>query len=378
MSELAGPLRHTALYDFHVSHGGRMVDFAGYELPVHYVGAGVVAEHLHTRASASLFDVSHMAAIELVGPGTAVALEHLVPSNLLGLTSGQLRYTVLTTEGGGILDDMMVTAWADDHLGLVVNASRTEIDLAHLSALLPAGVQVRHRRDLGLLALQGPKAATVLGRLAGPDVVTMPFMTAGPMNVAGIRATLSRCGYTGEDGFELLAPVDRLVELAERILAEEEVALAGLGARDTLRLEAGLCLYGNDLTEDTTPVEAGLSWIIQRRRREQGGFFGAARILAQLREGPPRLRVGLKPEGRRPIRAGSILRRPDRDSDATVGSVSSGGYGPTIGGPVAVGYVVPDSATVGTQLVAMLPGRANPEPIVVTDAVFVPHRYRQS
>jgi aminomethyltransferase len=362
------PLRRTPLHPLHVEAGARLVDFAGWELPVHF--DGVIAEHTWCRSSAALFDVSHMGVIELHGPDRAGALEALVPSSIDGLGEGRQRYTVLTNDGGGVLDDLMVTD-RGDHLTLVVNAARRDVDLAHLRAGLAGDVEATPRPDLALLALQGPAAAAVLAR-HDPAVAGLEFLQAAPATVAGVGVVVSRSGYTGEDGFELVVSGERAVDVARALLGDDAVRPAGLGARDTLRLEAGLCLYGQDLDQTTTPVEAGLGWIVHKRRREGGGFRGARVILAQLAAGPPRRRVGLRPHGRRPVRQGTPLLTSDGDR---AGAVTSGGFGPTVGHPVAMGYVPAALADPGTRLVADL--RGTEVPVTVVPLPFVPHRYHR-
>lgn len=361
-------LRHTCLYDLHVRRGGRLVEFAGYEMPVRYE-PGPIAEHQQCRNQAALFDVSHMGVVHVDGPGAAEALEQLVPAAITTLGEQRMRYTVLTNDTGGIIDDLMVACEGEDRLTLVVNAATKEDDIAHLRAGLPAAVRVEHRTDLALLALQGPEAAAVLGRFA-PDVAALTFMQTASAQVADIPVGVSRSGYTGEDGFELTVGVDRAIELAEALLAEPEVDLAGLAARDSLRLEAGLCLYGHDLDATTSPIEAALAWTIQARRRAEGNFPGAGRILAELRDGPSRRRVGLAPIGRKPVRDGAAL----RTSDGTpAGVVTSGGYGPTLGAPIAMGYVADGLHATGTELIADV--RGTDVPCQIIDLPFVPHRY---
>jgi aminomethyltransferase len=297
----ASPLRTVPLDSWHRALGARMVPFAGYTLPVQYdltgrlsarCRGGVMAEHLHCREKAALFDVSHMGQAWMTGATAAAALERLVPGELIGLRSGRQRYTLLTNEAGGILDDLMVARLAEDRLFLVVNASRKAEDLAHIAEALPAGVKLDVIEDRALLALQGPLAAAVLGRLS-PAATSLPFLGVGTFDVAGIPCVVTRSGYTGEDGFEMSVPADRAEALAGALLAEEEVAPAGLGARDSLRLEAGLCLYGNDIDELTSPIEAGLGCVIGKRRREAWDFPGGVVIRDQAEHGPPRLRVGL-------------------------------------------------------------------------------------
>jgi aminomethyltransferase len=361
--------RRTPLYDLHRELGGRIVAFAGCELPVQYP-AGILAEHQHCRTAAALFDVSHMGQVRLDGADAASALEHLVPADLQSLAQGRARYTQLTNATGGILDDLIVSN-AGDHLFVVVNAGNRDADLAHLRAALEPAVRVTEFADRALLALQGPQAGAVLARLA-PACAELRFMTTSLMDVAGTPGRVSRLGYTGEDGFEISVPAAAAVTLARRLLAEPEVAPAGLGARDSLRLEAGLPLHGHDIDPATTPVEAGLAFSIGKRRREQGGFPGAEVILHQLAEGPARRLVGIRPEGRAPAREGTAIQRPDGSS---IGTVTSGGFGPTVGGPVAMGYVAANAAAPGTEIVLLVRGK--PLPARVAELPFVPHRYHR-
>jgi aminomethyltransferase len=364
---LAPPLRRTPLYRLHRARGARMVPFAGYEMPVQYP-TGIVAEHLHTRAKAGLFDVSHMGQIRLRGADAARLMERLVPGDLQALAAGRMRYTLLLNEQGGILDDLMATR-CDDGLLLVVNAARKEADLAHLRASLDPGVAIEPHFERALLALQGPAAAAVLARLA-PSVETMPFMSGLRATVAGASVFITRSGYTGEDGYEIACAPDDAVALAEALLDQPEVAPIGLGARDTLRLEAGLCLYGHDIDETTTPVEAGLAWTIGKRRRQARDFPGAEIILRQLADGPTRKRVGIRPDGRAPAREGTIV------LDAVgqpVGRVTSGGFGPSVGGPIAMGYVEAAQAAEGGVLSLVV--RGVPRPAHVVSLPFVPPRY---
>ncbi|MDP6830161.1 MAG: glycine cleavage system aminomethyltransferase GcvT, partial [Alphaproteobacteria bacterium] len=326
-------LKTTALHDLQVALGGKMVPFAGYEMAVNFP-LGVLGEHKHTRAAAGLFDVSHMGQVRLSGAGRAEALESLLPADIASLPPGAMRYSQLTNDAGGIIDDLMVTN-AGDYLYLVVNGANKDGDLAHLRAALPDGIAVEHRTEDALLALQGPRTAAVMARLA-PDTASMVFMTAKALSVGGIDCYVTRSGYTGEDGFEISLPGERAEDLARLLLAQEEVEAIGLGARDSLRLEAGLCLHGHDIDPTTTPIEAGLNWSIQKRRRQEGGFPGAEMIQAQLRDGPARKRVGILPEGRAPAREGTVI----IDADGTeIGAVTSGGFGPSLGGPLAMGYV---------------------------------------
>lgn len=358
----------TPLNALHRELGGRMVDFAGYDMPVQF--AGIMAEHTHTRTRAGLFDVSHMGQAVLTGEGADDALEALVPSNIRELKPGRQRYTMLLNDDGGILDDLMVTR-RDNDLLLVVNAACKEADVAHIRANLPAGVTLTTLDDRALLALQGPEAETVLEELV-PGVAAMKFMDAAGFNWDGADLWISRSGYTGEDGYEISIPADRSEDLARTLLADDRVEPIGLGARDSLRLEAGLCLYGHDIDTTTSPVEAGLVWAMQKRRREQGGFPGAERVQRELASGPSRHRVGLKPEGRAPVREGAEL--TDMDGNA-IGLVTSGGFGPSAGHPVAMGYVAAGHETAGTQVQAMVRGKALP--MTVTELPFVQQTYKR-
>ncbi|HEY1299257.1 MAG TPA: glycine cleavage system aminomethyltransferase GcvT [Stellaceae bacterium] len=363
----AAPLKQTALYALHLRLGARMVPFAGYEMPVQYP-AGIIAEHLHTRARAGLFDVSHMGQLRLSGPDPAAALEALVPGEIGTLAPLRMRYTLLLNEAGGILDDLMATRIGDG-LMLVVNAARKDADFAHLRAHLPGSSTVERLDDRALLALQGPAATDVLARF-DPGIARLPFMAAVETRLDGHSAFVTRSGYTGEDGFEISLSAGAAAGLAERLLAQPEVAPAGLGARDSLRLEAGLCLWGHDIDETTTPVEAGLTWAIGKRRRDEGGFPGAAVILRQLADGPARRRVGIRPEGRAPAREGAAV--TDHTGNE-IGRVTSGGFGPTVGGPVAMGYVDAAQAAIGRPVGLIVRGTARPAHIVPLP--FVPHRY---
>jgi aminomethyltransferase len=364
----SAPLKRTPLYDLHCALGARMVGFAGYEMPVQYP-AGIIAEHLHTRAKAGLFDVSHMGQISLRGAAAARALEALVPGDLQGLAPQRMRYTLLLNAAGGILDDLIATR-VDDGLMLVVNAARKEGDLAHLQANLDRAVAVEPRFERALLALQGPAAAALLARLAGGGVERMAFMSAADATLAGAPCVVTRSGYTGEDGFELSIDAADAARVAEALLREPEVAPIGLGARDTLRLEAGLCLYGHDIDETTTPVEAGLSWTIAKNRRAAGDFPGAGTILRQLAEGPSRRRVGIRPDGRAPAREGTQILG---SLGNRVGDVTSGGFGPSVGAPIAMGYVDADHAVEGNALALVV--RDVPRPAHVAPLPFVPNRY---
>ncbi|HNO62267.1 MAG TPA: glycine cleavage system aminomethyltransferase GcvT [Plasticicumulans sp.] len=373
MSAVETGLARTPLHDLHLELGARMVPFAGYSMPVQYP-AGVLKEHQHTRSAAGLFDVSHMGQVRLDGAQAAAALETLVPVDVLGLPAGRQRYAVFTNDAGGILDDLMIVN-AGDHLFLVVNAACKAQDLAHLRARLEPAVTVTELADRALLALQGPAAAEVFLRLA-PAAAGMKFMDFRTLEVAGIPCFASRSGYTGEDGFEISVPAARAVELARALLAEPEVAPIGLGARDSLRLEAGLCLYGHELDPTTTPIEAAIGWAIQKVRRtggaRAGGFPGADTILAQFDAGTARLRVGLAGSTRAPVREGApLLDAGGRE----VGCVTSGSFGPSAGQPVAMAYVETASAAPGTELSALVRGR--PVPMTVTTMPFVPQRYHR-
>jgi aminomethyltransferase len=360
-------LRRTPLHDLHLSLGAKLVPFAGYAMPVQF-GTGIMAEHRHTRAQAGLFDVSHMGQVRLAGDAAAAALERLVPGDISALAPGRMRYTLFTNDAGGILDDLMVTA-AGDHLFVIVNAARKAHDIAHMRRHLDGKAQVTPLEDRALLALQGPMAAAVLARLA-PVAPTLGFMTARPMPLDGIACFVSRSGYTGEDGFEISVPADAAERLARRLLAEPEVRPVGLGARDSLRLEAGLCLYGNDLDERTTVVEAGLAWAVQKRRRAEGGFPGATVIARELAEGAKRKRVGIRPEGRAPARDGTEITDA---AGAVIGRVTSGGFGPSADGPIAMGYVAAAHAAPGTAVQLVV--RGTPRPARLVPLPFVPHRY---
>jgi aminomethyltransferase len=369
--DAASPLKRTPLYPLHRSLGARMVPFAGYEMPVQYP-AGILAEHLHTRARAGLFDVSHMGQVRLSGTDPAAALEALVPGDIRGLAPMRMRYTLLLNDSGGILDDLMTTRLGDGLFVVVVNAATKETDLAHLREHLGSGVTVESLEDRALLALQGPAAAAVLSRFAD-GVAAMPFMTAAEVTVDGRRCLVTRSGYTGEDGFEISLSAAYALRLAERLLAEPEVMPVGLGARDSLRLEAGLCLYGHDIDETTTPIEADLAWTIGKRRREERGFPGDAIILRQLAQGPARKRVGIRPDGRAPAREATPI------ADAAgkpIGQVTSGGFGPSVNGPIAMGYVDAAHAAEGTALSLLV--RGSPRPARIAPLPFVPHRYHRS
>jgi aminomethyltransferase len=373
-------LKHTPLHALHLKRAGKMVPFAGYDMPVQYA-AGVMKEHLHTRAAAGLFDVSHMGQIVLHAKSgrvedAAAALERLVPQDIRKLAPGRQRYAQFTNERGGILDDLMVANFGK-HLFLVVNAACKADDEAHLRAHLSDSCIVEALPDRALLALQGPKAESVLAKFCA-DVAAMRFMDAGPHSVDGIDCFVSRSGYTGEDGFEMSVPADKAEALASALLDNSEVLPIGLGARDSLRLEAGLCLYGHDIDAATTPIEGALQWSIQKSRRNggarPGGFFGADVILAQLENGAPRRRVGLRPEGRAPVREGAPL-FADSSSNQQIGAVTSGGFGPSLNAPVAMGYLPTPQAAEGGTVFAELRGQRLP--LRITAMPFVPNTYKR-
>ena len=374
MATLTETLHRTPFYDLHVKLGARIVPFAGYEMPVQYP-TGILTEHNWTRASAGLFDVSHMGQAYLVGPDhetVARALETLVPGDIVGLAPNRIRYTQITNPKGGIIDDLMVTRTAKDgRLYVVVNASRKDVDYAWLREHLPKTVKLEPIEDHALIALQGPKAASVLARLC-PKVSSLAFMTAATEKIDGIECNIARSGYTGEDGFELSIPTKHAVKLVETLLADADVKPIGLGARDSLRLEAGLCLYGHDIDEETSPVEADLVWSIGKRRRSEGGFTGAERVTAEIRDGAKRKRVGIKPEGRAPAREGSVILNAE---GRAIGIVTSGGFGPTVNGPVAMGYVERAYAAPGTKISLVV--RDKPMPAEVASLPFTPHNYKR-
>ena len=374
MNAPALELKRTPLNSAHRRLGGRMVEFGGWDMPVQYP-AGTMTEHLRTRTHAGLFDVSHMGQAFLTGPDhdtTARALERSVGADLVNLGPGRQRYTQLLNEEGGIIDDLMVTRSADpDEDGvimLVVNAARKAVDYEHLERALPPNVKLLRAEHRALIALQGPSAAAVLARHA-PDTATMAFMSANTTRFDGIECQVSRSGYTGEDGYEISVKAIRIRAIVERLLAHPEVKLIGLGARDSLRLEAALCLYGHDIDASTSPVEAGLAWSIGERRRQEGGFPGASRILDELQRGPDRRRVGLEMGGRIPAREGAEI----LVESTAIGKVTSGGFGPSVGRPIAMGYVDARFATPGTAVI--MPVRGKELPARIVPMPFVPHRY---
>lgn len=360
-------LQTTPLDTLHRSLGAKMVAFAGYAMPVQY-GPGVMAEHLHCRAKAALFDVSHMGQLSLHGPGAAKALEKLVPGDIEGLKPGRQRYTLLLNEAGGIVDDLMVANYGD-RIVVVCNASRKQTDGRYLAENLPDDVTLEQHPQRALLALQGPAAAALMAQLC-PSAAALPFMGVAEANIRGIPVWISRSGYTGEDGFEISVREEQAESLAQTLLADADVLPAGLGARDSLRLEAGLCLYGNDIDEVTTPIEANLAWTIAKRRRADADFAGARPILDQLHNGPTRLRVGIRPAGKAPARAETAILAPD-GTDA--GSITSGGFSPTLQAPIAMGYVRRDLDATGTELGLLI--RNQTQAAHVAALPFVPTRY---
>jgi aminomethyltransferase len=373
-------LSRTPLHALHVARGGKMVPFAGYDMPVQYL-SGVLREHLHTRKAAGLFDVSHMGQIALRPRSgkvedAALALERLVPQDILGVAPGRQRYAQFTNGEGGILDDLMVANFGS-HLFLVVNAACKAADEAHLRTHLEDTCAIEPLQSRALIALQGPKAESALAKLCR-DAGAMRFMDAGPHRVDGIDCYVSRSGYTGEDGFEISVPAEQAEALANALLENSDVLPIGLGARDSLRLEAGLCLYGHDIDATTTPVEGALEWSIQKSRRHggvrAGGFPGADKILSQLASGALRRRVGLRPDGRAPVREGAPL-FADAASSEQIGAVTSGGFGPSVNAPVAMGYLPSSHTAIGGLVFAELRGQRLPLRVVPTP--FVPNTYKR-
>ncbi|NTE86384.1 glycine cleavage system aminomethyltransferase GcvT [Agrobacterium rubi] len=373
-------LQVTPLHSLNVSLGARMVPFAGYDMPVQYP-AGVLKEHLHTRASAGLFDVSHMGQVLVKAKSgkvedAALALEKLVPVDILGLKEGRQRYGFFTDADGNILDDLMITNMGD-HLFVVVNAACKDADLAHMQAHLSETCDITLLDDRALIALQGPRAEAVLAELwAG--VSGMKFMDVREIPLLDVPCIVSRSGYSGEDGFEISIPSDKAEFIAKALLEHPDCEAIGLGARDSLRLEAGLCLYGNDINTTTSPIEASLEWAIQKARRtggdREGGFPGAERILGELANGTTRRRVGLKPEGKAPVR-GHVKLFADADGKNEIGEVTSGGFGPSVEGPVAMGYVPKDFATPGTAIFAEVRGKYLP--VTVSALPFITPTYKR-
>ena len=361
-------LKSTPLEALHVSLGAKMVPFVGYNMPVQYP-LGVLKEHLHTRTEAGLFDVSHMGQATLTGKDVDAALETLVPGDLKGLKPGQIRYTLLLNETGGIIDDLMVTRVDDSTLYLVVNAACKDGDFAHIAEKLKGRATLTRHEDAALLALQGPTAAKTLAKFI-PNAAAMTFMTSRVDTFEDVPVRLFRSGYTGEDGYEISVPNAAATTVAKALLAEPGVQPIGLGARDSLRLEAGLCLYGSDIDTTTTPTEAALNWVIGARRRAEGGFPSADKILGQVKNGALKKRVGIKPLGKAPARAHTEIQD---GSGKRIGEITSGGFGPSFNGPVAMGYVDAAFAKVGTPLALVV--RGQPLPAEVAALPFVPHRY---
>lgn len=365
-------LLRTPLHGLHLELGARMVPFAGYDMPVQYP-LGVLKEHQHTRQSAGLFDVSHMGQLLIEGEGAEAALEKLIPVDLQGLGVNKQSYGLLCNESGGILDDLIITRWADDKFFVVINAACVDTDIPHIQAHLPASVSLNFMQGRGLLALQGPKAVDALAELA-PDCRQLTFMTGAHMSVAGVMCYVTRSGYTGEDGFEISVPAENAESIARKLLADDRVEAIGLGARDSLRLESGLCLYGHDLDTTTSPVEAGLWWSVSPTRREDGirsgGFLGAEAIFKQRADGVTRRRVGLQINAKAPVREGADI---VDGHDVHVGTVTSGGFGPSVGAPVAMGYVAAATAVVGTELFAVV--RNKKIPVTVCKMPFVTQNY---
>ena len=362
----------TPLHDLHLETGARMVPFAGYSMPVQF--EGVKAEHMHTRSSAGLFDVSHMGQILVEGPEAVQQLEKLIPADLKDLPINKQRYGVLTNTSGGILDDLMICRWDEQLFYLVVNAACKATDLAWLEANLE-GVNITVLEDRALLALQGPASEEIMAALAA-DVSSLSFMQGTQASILDAQCYITRSGYTGEDGFEISIPADKANDLARALLANYDIKPVGLGARDTLRLEAGLCLYGHDINSETTPISAGLEWSISKARRtggaRQGGFPGADIILEQMEKGTKQKRAGLKGEGKAPVREGAELVNCEGQP---VGSVTSGGFAPSLNGPVAMGYVDSPLAEPGTSLLAMVRGK--PLPVTVTPLPFIQTGYKR-
>ncbi|MBY0234355.1 MAG: glycine cleavage system aminomethyltransferase GcvT [Burkholderiaceae bacterium] len=368
---MSADLLKTPLHALHLELGAKMVPFGGYDMPVQYP-AGVMAEHKHTRAAAGLFDVSHMGQVLLKGANAAAALESLVPVDVIDLDLFKQRYALFTNEAGGILDDLMIARRPDD-LFVVVNAGCKVQDIAHMQAKIGGQCEVIPLPEQALLALQGPQAVTALARL-NPEVAKLTFMTGGFFNLDGIDTFLTRSGYTGEDGFEISVRGDQAEALARKLLAQPEVKPIGLGARDSLRLEAGLCLYGHDINTEITPVEASLTWAIQKVRRaggaRAGGYPGAAVVDQQLAEGAAKKRVGLVSSERMPVREGAKL---VDEAGVEIGVVTSGTLGPTVGKPVALGYLAKSHSALGTQVYAIV--RDKRTPMIVSSTPFTPNGY---
>ncbi|UWQ29430.1 glycine cleavage system aminomethyltransferase GcvT [Leisingera sp. M523] len=360
--------KRTPLYDLHVELGGKIVDFAGWEMPVQYP-MGIMGEHKQCREKAALFDVSHMGQVILRGDNVGEKLETLCPQAFATLKEGKARYGFFTNDDGGIMDDLIVSN-AGDHYFVVVNAALRHQDIPHMQANLD-GIEVTEIFDRALVAVQGPKAEDVVGELC-PAARDLKFMETVLADIGGVECRISRLGYTGEDGYEISIPEADAIRVSKLFLAHDDCEPAGLGARDSLRLEAGLCLYGNDIDQSTSPIEASLNWAIQKRRREEGGFPGAARIQKELAEGTAKKLVGIKPEGRAPARQGVEVQSEGGD---TLGAITSGSFGPTVGGPVAMGYVAADHSAAGTKVNLIIRGKAQPAEIVALP--FVTQNYKR-
>jgi aminomethyltransferase len=365
---MSGTPKRTPLYDLHVELGGKMVDFAGWEMPVQYP-LGIMGEHKQCREKAALFDVSHMGQVILKGENVGEKLESLCPQAYATLKEGKARYGFFTNADGGIMDDLIVSN-AGDHYFVVVNAALRHQDIPHMAENLP-GVEVTEIFDRALVAVQGPKAEEVVGSLCA-EARELKFMETTVAKINGVECRISRLGYTGEDGYEISIPEDKAVEVSRAFLAHEDCEPAGLGARDSLRLEAGLCLYGNDIDQSTSPIEASLSWAIQKRRKEEGGFPGADRIQAELAGGAAKKLVGIRPEGRAPARQGVEIQCLEGN---TIGTITSGGFGPTVGAPVAMGYVAKGHGEAGEKVNLIIRGKA--QPAEITALPFVTQNYKR-
>ncbi len=369
-------LRQTPLHSRHTALGAKMIAFAGYQMPLQY-GSGIITEHKHTRNASGLFDISYMGQFLLKGPDhttTALALEALSPGDFKNLKPGRQRYSQFTNEDGGILDDLMVIRPEENQAGgdllLIVNAARKEADFSHLRARLAQGVEVETLEERALFALQGPKTHNIIERLS-PEAAALSFMSAKQCKIAGIDCHICRSGYTGEDGFEISVPNKDAGSLMDELLKQPGVEPIGLGARDSLRLEAGLCLYGHDIDETTSPIEGGLIWSISKRRRIEGGFPGEEQILREIAGDRKRILVAIRPEGRLPAREGALIMK----NGVKIGTVTSGGFGPTLGGPIAMGYVPFDLRKSGTRIDLLVRGKMISARL--TKLPFVAHRYRR-
>ncbi len=365
-------LKHTPLYDLHVKHGGKMVEFAGYSMPVQYDGYGVKTEHMHTREKSGIFDVSHMgqAYITCTESDPAELLEKIIPSNLIGLKDGEMQYTVILNKDGGIIDDLMVTRVNANKLFLVVNAGCKENDFKYIQEQLPE-IVIERLEDRALIAIQGPKAESSLASL-NLAVKDMYFMNMQELELMGSKCLISRSGYTGEDGYEISIPEDKAIEITEALLNLEDNLLIGLGARDSLRLEAGLCLYGHDITTENSPIDANIKWIIPKRRREEGGFLGFERIKSELENNTDYTRIGLKPDGRAPAREGTKI---VDDNGLEIGVLTSGSFSPCLNSPISMGYIKSEYKKIGTSVNVLLRGKLLP--CTVSKLPFVEQTYKR-